>query len=135
MNRSPPLFDYENHFGKDELIVSDTALKQVIFNLFDNALEASPKLVRAKVVRDDGNVVLVVSDNGPGFSEEMLAAFGKPYQSTKGRPGSGLGLFLVMNVVRKLGGTVTAANAAEGGAIVTLTLPLAALSPRGGHGR
>lgn len=135
VNRSPPSFDYENEFGKDELIVSDTALKQVIFNLFDNALEASPKLVRANVVRNDGNIVLVVSDNGPGFSEEMLASFGKPYQSTKGRPGSGLGLFLVLNVVRKLGGTVTAANATDGGAIVTLTLPLAALSPRGTHGR
>ena len=132
--RSPAQFEYTNAFGDDAVIVSDATLKQVIFNLFDNALEASPKLVRATVARIDENIVLTVSDQGPGFSKEMLASFGKPYQSSKGRPGSGLGLFLVVNVIRKLGGLVTAENASNGGAVVTLTLPLDSLSPRGGHG-
>ncbi|ETR78764.1 histidine kinase [Afipia sp. P52-10] len=134
VTRSPARFDYVNAFGADEAIVSDTALKQVIFNLFDNALDASPGLVKANVVRADGNLVLTVGDRGPGFSKEMLAAFGKPYQSSKGRHGAGLGLFLVVNVVRKLGGTVAADNPPEGGARVTLTLPLASLSPRSEHG-
>jgi two-component system sensor histidine kinase RegB len=58
----------------------------------------------------------------------MLAQFGKPYQSSKGKPGGGLGLFLVVNVVRKLGGSVIAANRPEGGASVTLKLPLSALA-------
>ena len=129
-NRSPERFDYVNEFGHDEAIVSDTALKQVIFNLFDNALDASPKLVRAHVARKQGDIVLIVSDDGPGFSRDMLTAFGKPYHTTKGRQGGGLGLFLVVNVVRKLGGTVEATNADIGGAIVTLRLPLASLSPR-----
>jgi len=129
-NRSPEGFEYVNEFGADEPIVSDTALKQVIFNLFDNALDASPKFVHAHVGRRNGDIVLTVSDNGSGFSEEMLTTLGKPYHSTKGRPGGGLGLFLVVNVVRKLGGTLDAANGATGGAIVTLRLPLASLSPR-----
>ncbi|RYF29799.1 MAG: HAMP domain-containing histidine kinase, partial [Comamonadaceae bacterium] len=51
-----------------------------------------------------------------------------PYQSTKGRPGGGLGLFLVVNVARTLGGTVTAENRPAGGALVTITLPLAAIA-------
>jgi two-component system, sensor histidine kinase RegB len=135
INRSPERFDYVNAFGEDEPIVSDMALKQVIFNLFDNAFEASPKLVRAGVVRADGSIVLTVSDKGPGFSKEMLATLGKPYQSSKGQPGRGLGLFLVVNVVRKLGGTVAAENATDGGAVVSLTLPLAAVSQRGGNGK
>ena len=58
----------------------------------------------------------------------MLAQLGKPYQSSKGRPGGGLGLFLVVNVARTLGGSVTARNRPEGGAVVTLTLPLAAIT-------
>jgi two-component system sensor histidine kinase RegB len=70
----------------------------------------------------------VVRDAGPGFAPQMLAQFGKPYQSTKGRPGAGLGLFLVANVARTLGGGVVARNREEGGAMVTLTLPLAALT-------
>jgi two-component system sensor histidine kinase RegB len=133
-SRSPRRFDYTNAFGQDEAIVSDTALKQVIFNLFDNALEASPNVVRVCVGRTDGDLVITVTDEGPGFSAEMLAEFGKPYRSSKGRPGGGLGLFLVVNVVRKLGGLVVAENAASRGAIVTLTLPLASLSPRGSNG-
>ena len=133
-SRSPQRFDYTNAFGQDEAIVSDTALKQVIFNLFDNALEASPNVVRVGVERIDGDLVITVTDEGPGFSAEMLAEFGKPYRSSKGRPGGGLGLFLVVNVVRKLGGFVVAENAASRGAIVTLTLPLASLSPRGSNG-
>ncbi|MCH9782476.1 MAG: sensor histidine kinase, partial [Gammaproteobacteria bacterium] len=48
--------------------------------------------------------------------------------STKGRPGGGLGLFLVFNVVRTLGGNVRAGNRPQGGAVVTLTLPLSALT-------
>jgi two-component system, sensor histidine kinase RegB len=133
-SRSPQRFEYTNAFGQDEAIVSDTALKQVIFNLFDNALEASPNVVRVGVGRTDGDLVITVSDEGPGFSKKMLAEFGKPYRSSKGRPGGGLGLFLVVNVVRKLGGLVTAENAARRGAVVTLTLPLASLSPRGSNG-
>jgi two-component system, sensor histidine kinase RegB len=133
-SRSPRRFEYTNAFGQDEAIVSDTALKQVIFNLFDNALEASPNVVRVGVGRTDGDLVITVSDEGPGFSKKMLAEFGKPYRSSKGRPGGGLGLFLVVNVVRKLGGLVTAENAARRGAVVTLTLPLASLSPRGSNG-
>jgi C4-dicarboxylate-specific signal transduction histidine kinase len=56
------------------------------------------------VERDGDALVIRVSDRGPGFAPQMLAQFGKPYQSSNGRPGGGLGLFLVVNVVRKLGG-------------------------------
>jgi len=108
--------------------VSDSALKQMICNILDNALEASPDWLGLEVLRDDERLVLTVSDTGPGFAPDMLARLGKPYQSSKGRPGGGLGLFLVMNVARALGGTVTAHNRAVRGAMVTLSLPLAALA-------
>ncbi|WP_444815061.1 ATP-binding protein [Variovorax brevis] len=127
--RSRPVkaFSYENNFGHDLTIVSDSALKQMINNVLDNALEASPHWVMLEVGRDADSLVLTVTDAGPGFEPRMLSQFGKPYQSSKGRPGGGLGLFLVVNVARTLGGTVAARNKPEGGAIVTLTLPLAAI--------
>lgn len=126
--RSVSTLSYENRFGADLAIVSDTALKQVVFNVLDNAFEVSPNWVEFVVERDADALVLHVSDNGPGFEPEMLTHLGKPYQSSKGRPGGGLGLFLVTNVVRKLGGSVTARNRPQGGAIVTLILPLATLA-------
>lgn len=132
--RCPSRLEYQNLFGPDETIVADAALKQVIVNVFDNALEASPSWVGIAVGRQADRLVVVVSDRGPGFKDEMLADFGRPYRSSKGRPGGGLGLFLVVNVLRKLGGTVKANNGTDGGAWVTLTLPLAALSPEAAHG-
>jgi two-component system sensor histidine kinase RegB len=121
-------FTYENRLGADLPMVSDSALKQMICNVLDNALEASPHSVRLHVERNEDSLILTVGDKGPGFSSAMLSEFGKPYQSSKGRPGGGLGLFLVVNVARTLGGTVAAKNLAEGGACVTLTLPLSAIT-------
>jgi two-component system sensor histidine kinase RegB len=118
---------YRKEFAEDLQIVSDSALKQVIANVLDNALEASPQWVGLTVAHDGETLSLTVRDRGPGFAAEMLERFGKPYQSSKGRPGGGLGLFLVVNVARKLGGRVAADNPAGGGARVTLQLPLAAL--------
>jgi two-component system sensor histidine kinase RegB len=59
----------------------------------------------------------------------MLERFGKPYQSSKGRPGGGLGLFLSVNVARTLGGRIEARNRPDRGAEVVITLPLASLMP------
>jgi two-component system sensor histidine kinase RegB len=125
--RMPADFVYANDFGEDMPIVSDDALKQTLCNVLDNALEASPDWVKLRVTRTQDSLLLVVSDDGPGFPEEMLANIGKPYQSSKGRPDSGIGLFLVVNVIRTLGGTVSARNLDSGGAIVILSLPLKAL--------
>lgn len=127
--QAPSRLDYANAFSPDVVIVSDPALQQVIFNVFDNALEASPGRVEVRVERRGGALAIIVEDEGPGFDPNILATLGKPYRSTKGRPGGGLGLFLVSNVMRKLGGTVSAYNRERGGACVVLTLPLAALSP------
>lgn len=126
----------------DVAIVADPALRQVIGNVIDNAIEVSPHLVvleawlsgenapgtPAPGAGAGGNLVLTVSDRGPGFAEEMLARIGQPYASTKGRPGGGLGLFLVVNVIRKLGGTVSVENRRGGGAIVQLSIPVATLA-------
>ena len=128
-HRAPARLDYVNAFAPDAAIVSDPALKQVIGNIFDNALEASPDHVSVRIERREDELAIVVEDEGPGFVPEILASLGKPYRSTKGRPGGGLGLFLVSNIMRKLGGRLTARNRDGGGACVTVTLPLASLSP------
>jgi two-component system sensor histidine kinase RegB len=127
VSRAASILRYDNRFGENLSIVSDSALKQVIFNVLDNALEASPRRVDFVAERAGDTLVLKISDKGSGFAAPMLALFGKPYQSSKGRPGGGLGLFLVVNVVRKLGGMVSAHNRPDGGAVVTIELPLETL--------
>ncbi len=127
-SRGPARLEYTNRLDADFAIASDVLLKQVLFNVLDNAHEASPAWIGIDVAQHDGMLVITVRDTGPGFQREMLAEFGKPYRSTKQKPGSGLGLFLVVNVLRKLGGRATASNVPSGGAIVELSLPIAALS-------
>lgn len=119
---------YTNRLTDDFVIASDILLRQILFNVLDNAFEASPDWVGLDISRDRDLLVISVRDAGAGFSSAMLAEFGKPYMSTKQRPGSGLGLFLVVNVLRKLGGKASAINVPSGGAIVELSLPVAALS-------
>lgn len=131
--RTRPSVDlhYERHVQEDMDIVSDTALKQMIFNVLDNAADAAPHgRLHFFVDHHEGQLEMLVQDSGAGFPPQMLEQFGKPYQSSKGRPGGGLGLFLSVNVARTLGGQILARNRAGGGADVRITLPLAALRPR-----
>ncbi|MBA2934986.1 HAMP domain-containing histidine kinase [Sphingomonas sp. CGMCC 1.13654] len=111
-------------------IVADRTLVQVLFNLLDNAVEAGAGRIALLVEVVDDELHLTVEDDGPGFTAETLASLGKPYSSTRDRRGAGLGLFLAVNVMRKLGGAVTAANAGHG-AVVTLAIPLRALAVEG----
>jgi two-component system sensor histidine kinase RegB len=116
-------------------MISDFALRQMIDNVLDNAFEAAPHAApRLVAVCEDDELVLRVQDEGPGFAPAMLERFGKPYQSSKGRPGGGLGLFLAVNVARSLGGRIGAGNREEGGAVVEIRLPLAALAPAADNG-
>lgn len=105
-------------------IVADPVIRQAIGNLLDNAREAGASYIDLLVGRDSHSLNIAVRDNGSGFSEAMLADFGKPYRSSKGSDGRGMGLFLVVNVVRKLGGSVSASNGADGGALILMRLPL-----------
>ncbi|MBU0827407.1 MAG: ATP-binding protein, partial [Gammaproteobacteria bacterium] len=114
--------------GDDRPMVADATLEQMVFNVLDNARDASPHWVGIEASSDAEVLRIVVSDRGPGFAPTVLKQIGTPYQSTKGRPGGGMGLFLSMNVARTLGGTVAARNLQGGGAEVTITLPLAAIA-------
>ena len=122
--------DYER-VGPDLPMISDTALQQMLGNVLDNALEAAPGMpLRFRASWDEETLTLRVRDQGPGFPPEFLERVGAPYQSSKGTPGRGLGLFLAVNVARTLGGQLQAHNRSDGGAEVVITLPLAALVPQ-----
>ncbi|MEX8192476.1 ATP-binding protein [Comamonas guangdongensis] len=116
----------------DFAMLSDTALQQMICNLLDNALEASPDWVELSMDSDQQQVLLQVRDHGPGFDAAVLQQLGQCHVSTKQeRPGRGLGLFLVMNVARALGGQVQARNLPPhegGGALVEVRLPQSAMA-------
>ena len=129
--RCGPALRFHDALEDNPAIVSDPALRQVIGNVIDNAREVSPHHIAVHARVEAGALVLEVRDKGPGFAAQMLVDFGRPYTSTKGRDGGGLGLFLVANLVRKLGGTASARNLSPG-AEVALAIPLTALAYPGG---
>jgi two-component system sensor histidine kinase RegB len=99
-SRSVEMFEYVNEVPASDLMVADTTFEQMIFNVLDNAREVSPQWIQLYACRDDDMLRITITDRGPGFADDVLARLGAPYQSTKGRPGGGLGLFLSMNVAR-----------------------------------
>jgi two-component system sensor histidine kinase RegB len=108
-------------------IVVDKALEQALFNLLDNAFEASPSCLRLAGYREADALCLIVADDGPGFALDILASVGQPYITTKtGDAPRGLGLFLAANTARALSGRLDARNRARG-AEVALTLPMNSL--------
>ncbi len=127
-SRQPPALEYRFN-AEDTRIVSDKVIQQILFNVLDNALESSPQWVGIEVSQQTQHLSICIKDRGQGFSEEALEAFGKPYVSSKAGHGRGLGLFLVVNTLRKLGGQAVAENLPTGAA-VTLTIPLTAIEAR-----
>jgi signal transduction histidine kinase len=103
-----------------------TAWERVFFNLLINAGQAMPKggAVSIQGRLNDDQVVVTVADDGPGIPEEVLPHIFKPRFSTSAKR-TGMGLQIVKSLVRKNGGTVHAANRAEGrGAEFRITVPV-----------
>jgi two-component system sensor histidine kinase MprB len=99
-------------------------LERAVSNLLDNAVKWSPPRAAVEVTLRDGE--LAVRDHGPGIAAaDVSRVFDRFYRapSARQRPGSGLGLAIVKQVAQSHGGSVSAANAAGGGALLRLTLP------------
>jgi two-component system sensor histidine kinase HydH len=112
-------------------------LRTVLVNVLQNAAQA----VRAKagaegdgaggapgaieirtMARDDGGVIIVVHDDGPGIDPAVAARLFEPFFTTR-RGGTGLGLAIARNTVDGLGGTITVTSGSPSGTDVRLTLP------------
>lgn len=101
-------------------------MRQVLSNLLRNALEASPAdgRVLAKVSREGNQLVITVRDFGKGIRAQDLERIFEPFYTTRAR-GTGLGLPIARRLVALHGGTLTADNSPDGGAIFCIRLPAA----------
>ena len=132
----PLRLDVELPEGLPHVCGSAMELRYVIINLIINARDAMPRggAIRVKAFRFARAVRLTVEDEGTGIPEEHLLNIFKPFFTTKGDKGTGLGLSMAYGVVTKAGGTLTAANRPEGGAVFTLTFPALKAAPTPARG-
>jgi len=110
---------------------SAAELALLFVTLLRNARDAMPRggSVTISARRTKRELVVTVADQGEGIAEENLPRLFKPFFTTKGARGSGLGLWLANGTMERLGGTIRAANRPQRGALFTLRFPLAEVSP------
>jgi signal transduction histidine kinase len=105
------------------------ALHRAVLNIVGNALDAvaevdKPRVVVSTGLQSDGAFFRVqVRDNGVGIAAAKLGEIFKPFVSTKGARGTGLGLAVSRKILREHGGDIVVASKVGQGSLFTLRLP------------
>ncbi len=108
-------------------------LEQVVVNLLSNAIDAlrgvtPPRQLSVDTWVQDGNVSVAVGDNGKGVAPEIAQRLFRPFATTKGRRGTGLGLYISRQIAREAGGDLTLTSPPGFGARFVLSVPITAPS-------
>ena len=103
-----------------------TQLIRVITNLVKNAIQATDKeenpLIEVKVLSEDNNLKITVSDNGKGIAEDVKDLIFEPKFTTK-TSGMGLGLAMIKNIIEAYDGSISFTSKEGVGTIFTVILP------------
>ncbi len=118
----------EKNLEIDEIYSDPLRLKIIFNNLISNAIkyndsEKEEKKIEINVFKENDVCKIVVKDNGMGIKEEILPRIFEMFFGTNHNIGSGLGLYITMEAVQVLGGTITANSKIKEGTIFTITLP------------
>jgi CheY-like chemotaxis protein len=103
-------------------------LEQVLVNLLSNALDAlrgvkPPRRLTVDSFADDGRLCVTVTDNGPGVAPEIVGRLFRPFATTKGRRGTGLGLYISRQLVREAEGDLELVPQTERGTRFLVWVP------------
>lgn len=110
------------------MYVDPSLVKQVVVNLVTNAVRGSDgdARVTVRMMRRDSDVLISVSDSGPGMSVQQQNRLFQRYSSGTGdRGGTGLGMYVSQHIVQLHGGMIYVDTIAQRGTTVMFTLPLA----------
>jgi len=104
-----------------------------VVNLLSNAIDAlrgvtPPRQLTVDTGVQDGNVSVAVGDNGKGVAPEIAQRLFRPFATTKGRRGTGLGLYISRQIAREAGGDLTLTSPPGFGARFVLSVPITAPS-------
>jgi len=105
-------------------------LEQVVVNLLANAIDAlrrvkPPRQLNVDTWARDASVFVAVGDNGEGVAPEIAPRLFRPFATTKGHRGTGLGLYISRQIAREAGGDLALVSPPGGGARFSLSLPRA----------
>ncbi len=114
-------------------VIDRIRFHRIFNNLIGNSIKFSQSGdIAVNVISRGGNVVISITDSGPGFSDSALAMLfqyrGRPKNSP--RKGSGLGLYISKMLVIEAGGTISVKNNEGSGACVTVTFPSVSIASK-----
>jgi signal transduction histidine kinase len=98
-------------------VLADSLIGQIFMNLIGNSIKfaGAKAVISIEVIPKDDSVEVIVSDNGPGISDEMKPAIFDRFKRGKtNKSGKGLGLFIVRSLVESYGGRIWAEDAVPG---------------------
>ena len=113
-----------------EVAIPESVLRQSVYNLVQNAVEASPPggTVTVRAEAQNGTFELRVRDQGDGIPETIRPVLFQPFVSTKGREvttsGMGIGLSLVHRSVQAVGGSIEIIDPPDGGTEFVVRMPI-----------
>ncbi len=109
-----------------DMVGNETALREALTNIIFNAVDAMPRggNIHFKSRLDNAQIVLEISDDGIGMSEEVRGRCFEPFFSTKGKSGTGLGLAMVYGVMRRHEGSIDIKSQPGKGTELTLRFPI-----------
>lgn len=110
------------------VVVVEDQIKQVVLNLFSNAVEAMEEqggILAVETAQEGEQVVLRIQDTGPGIKPENLDHIFEPFFTTKpALKGTGLGLSVSYGIIESHGGAITVESEPGQGATFVITLPM-----------
>jgi signal transduction histidine kinase len=115
--------------GECHVVVQKQRMENVLVHLVDNAQEATPDdgYVRIGLQKNEEFCVVDISDNGHGMDKTFIRErLFRPFDTTKGNAGMGIGMFESREFLRMLGGEIRVSSAPGAGTHVILEIPLTA---------
>lgn len=111
-----------------ELVIDEEKFGNVIYHLINNAQQATADsgevMVEVDVSEDQRYVCVTIKDSGEGMSQEFIETrLFKPFDTTKGNAGMGIGAYDAKNFVEKIGGILNVRSKLHEGSVFSLTLP------------
>ena len=117
-NRSLNIINNTNN-NEPEIIFKDEIM-YALGNFIQNAITYSYKLVTVEINYTKDNTLINISDDGKGFSKDIMDKLGEPYIS-KNNKGMGLGIFIAKNLIENMGGKVVFYNSKHNNAVVEIS--------------
>jgi PAS domain S-box-containing protein len=113
--------------NKKDFYSNEAAIQSVLYNLINNAVSyrsSSAPFVAVTITDTDASVTISVKDNGSGIAPEFQEQiFGMFFKANNNSKGSGLGLYIVKNIVQKLGGIIELKSEVKKGTEFIIQLP------------